>query len=147
MAVKAFHGREMALEELKSRTRLLITDAQLNVLECLREGPMRLTDMAASLRLSPPSITRQVQSLEKKGLIVRTPDKTDGRATILSLSPRGAQAVSGMEVAVRGLLQRVVTEWSDEDLQQAAPVLERLCDSIDRFEAGAPLELPPWQSS
>jgi DNA-binding MarR family transcriptional regulator len=137
MAVKAFHGREMALEELKSRTRLLITEAQFNVLECLQDGPMRLTDMAASLRLSPPSITRQVQSLEKKGLVDRARDKTDGRATILSLSARGARAVSGMKETVRDMLRRVVNEWSDEDLRQAAPVLEQLCDSIDRFEAGS----------
>jgi len=140
MTVNAIRGRDRALQDLRWRVRVPLTAAELTVLDRLLDRPMRLTDLAASIQVSQPSITRQVQSLEKKGLIERAPDENDGRVTILSLSPRGAEAARGMNETILGMLRRILADWDDEEVNRIAPVLERFADAVEEFEA----KTQPW---
>ncbi|WP_395397002.1 MarR family winged helix-turn-helix transcriptional regulator [Novosphingobium sp. BL-8A] len=52
-------------------------------------GPMSVSDLAQALGVTHPSISEARQSLEKKGLVTATPDPTDARRRVLSLSPTG----------------------------------------------------------
>lgn len=134
VAESSIRGRELALEDLKWQTRIELTLASLPVLSCLREQPMRLTELAAALRVSGPAISRQVQLLQEKGLVERSHDENDGRATIVRLSPKGVEAATDAANTRKALLRQVLAEWTDDHIEQAAPVLERLAGDLAKWD-------------
>ncbi|MBP3036549.1 MarR family transcriptional regulator [Arthrobacter sp. zg-ZUI100] len=52
---------------------------------------VRLKDLAERLRIAPRSATEVVDQLQDKGLLARTPDPSDRRATLLLLTADGAK--------------------------------------------------------
>lgn len=56
-------------------------------------GPMRLSELTASERVTQPAMTQLVTRLERDGLAVRSPDPSDGRAVLVQLTPAGAKVV------------------------------------------------------
>ncbi|MFI1916715.1 MarR family winged helix-turn-helix transcriptional regulator [Nocardia sp. NPDC020380] len=64
-----------------------------------RSGPMRLGDLANIERVSAPTMSRIVTSLEKSGYVVRDADPVDGRAQLLSATPSAHDLVTGLTSA------------------------------------------------
>ncbi|MFC0622859.1 MarR family transcriptional regulator [Kribbella deserti] len=56
-------------------------------------GPMRLTELTASERVTQPAMTQLVTRLERDGLAVRSPDPSDRRAVLVQITPAGAATV------------------------------------------------------
>lgn len=83
---------------------------------------LRVKDLAEVLRIAPRSATEVVDLLQEKGLVDRGPDPTDRRATLVSLTPRGA--------ALRGRIHEDRRRGSDEYFSRLGPgdrvELERL---------------------
>src|SRR3954471_13897175 len=52
-------------------------------------GPVRLGDLAAHEGVTAPTQSRLVGSLEQQGLLRRTPDSEDKRATLLAITAQG----------------------------------------------------------
>ena len=57
-----------------------------------REGPIRLTTLAAKEGISQPSMTQLIQRLERQGLVTRLADPEDGRATLVGITAQGQSA-------------------------------------------------------
>lgn len=55
------------------------------------EGKSRLVDLNKQLLISQPSLSRMVARLEDRGLVTRSPDPLDHRATYLSLTEEGLE--------------------------------------------------------
>ena len=51
-----------------------------------REGPIRLTALAAKEGVSQPSMTQLIQRLERLGLVARLADPGDGRAALIGIT-------------------------------------------------------------
>jgi DNA-binding MarR family transcriptional regulator len=60
----------------------------------LREGPQRITVLAAVEGVSQPSMTQLVQRLEQRGLVTRESDPSDGRAALVILTSAGKAALA-----------------------------------------------------
>jgi DNA-binding MarR family transcriptional regulator len=56
-----------------------------------REGPMRLTALAAAEGASQSGMTQLVQRMQCQGLLERSSDPDDGRASLVMLSAAGQQ--------------------------------------------------------
>jgi DNA-binding MarR family transcriptional regulator len=54
-----------------------------------RLGPLRITDLVARERITQPGMTGLVARLEAAGLVQRRQDPTDGRATLVEVTPVG----------------------------------------------------------
>jgi DNA-binding MarR family transcriptional regulator len=71
-----------------------------------------------------------VASLEHRGLVARRADASDGRLSILSLTPPGRDAVhsgrSAMSDKIAAALAESFTRDEIEILDAAAPLIERL---------------------
>lgn len=84
----------MTLGRLNRRVRQhgpqTLTSSQASTLASLEAlGPVRLGDLAAHEGVTAPTQSRLVASLESQGLLRRTPDAVDRRATLLAITSRG----------------------------------------------------------
>ena len=57
------------------------------------DGPCRLGAVASALDVAPRSVTSKVDDAERAGLVRRTPDPHDRRATLVELTPQGRDVV------------------------------------------------------
>ena len=93
-------------------------------------GPVRLTELAAALGLDPSSVSRQVSAAEKGGYVRREPDPSDGRATQLVLTPKGASAAASVQEKRAQALKVLTPDWSDSDSEELAALLARLNNDL-----------------
>ncbi|MFB9234283.1 MarR family winged helix-turn-helix transcriptional regulator [Plantactinospora siamensis] len=96
------------------------------LLLCLRRtGRVRLTELAAQLGLSKGTLSRQLTSLERLGLVRRVPDPQDGRAALLELTSEGQRRFDGARSARMRQLRLALDGWPARDLAEFARLLHR----------------------
>ena len=96
-----------------------------------RHGPLTPSELADVERIKRPTATRIAAALERDGLIVRAPDPSDGRASLLSISPRGRDLMRRLRKRKNAYLSRRLRDLDDADveaLDRAAEVLERMLE-------------------
>ena len=108
-----------------------LTLPQASVLSLLeREGPATPGALATKERITPQSMGTILVSLEELGLVSRTPDPTDGRRLVISLTEAGRQVILGARrQKEERLAQALATNFTNEEqqmLRAALPLLERL---------------------
>jgi DNA-binding MarR family transcriptional regulator len=91
-----------------------------------REKSMRLTDLAASIGVGKPSVSRQVAMLEQLGLVSKETDPSDGRAQSIALTELGLQKLKLAQSARRSAFVSQLEDWSVRDLNSLAGLLDRL---------------------
>ena len=93
-------------------------------------GPTRLSALADGLSLDLSTISRQVHALEAAGLVGRTTESTDRRASLIAATDRGREIYhrnrSVQQAALRGLL----SDWTDAERDEFARLLTRFNDTI-----------------
>jgi DNA-binding MarR family transcriptional regulator len=96
-----------------------------------RLGPLTPSELADAERVKRPTATRIAATLERDGLIDRAADPADGRACLLSASPKGKSLMKRVRSRKNAYLSRRLRKLSDEDvetLERAAEVLERMLE-------------------
>jgi DNA-binding MarR family transcriptional regulator len=93
---------------------------------------LRVTDLADLLGVDAPTVTRKIQQLEREELVSRRPDPDDGRATRILLTRAGRRAIEKVLEARREWYERLVADWTDEDLTTFASLLGRFSSSLGR---------------
>lgn len=110
-----------------------LSDTQLAALSALqRLGAMTPGELADHEKVQPPSMTRVIMVLEERGLVARTPHKTDRRQVVLNVTERGSEVVEQSRQLREAWLARRLRELSPGEraaLRAAAPVLEKLSQS------------------
>ena len=115
------------------RTDEMVSLTQISALATLhRCGPMTPSELAASERVRPPSMTRVIAALEEEGLVSRRDHPTDGRQSIIEISPRGTQLLADEASAKERWLDKRLAELTEEE----RAILARASEIIDRM-AGA----------
>ncbi len=72
------------------------------VFRSLRDGPLRLTELAARLGVTKQAAAKVVEEMVELGLVRRRDSASDARAKLLSLTPRGRRAMAAAaEIGVR----------------------------------------------
>jgi DNA-binding MarR family transcriptional regulator len=105
-----------------------VTPSQMRAVRVLtaHEGGVRASELAHVLHIAPRSATEVVDALEAKGLVQRTPDPTDRRATLVSLTARGVELSAEVRRA-RGLeSERLFERLSPTDRAHLERILRRL---------------------
>jgi DNA-binding MarR family transcriptional regulator len=104
-----------------------ITPSQARALRVFdRHGVIRPSELSEHLHIAARSATEVIDDLEAKGLVHRTPDPHDRRATLVELTEAGARL--GHEVrAARGVeAERIFDQLSAADRAQLARILGKL---------------------
>src|SRR5690348_10667814 len=89
-------------------------------------------DLAERCRLDPSTVSRAVAALVGAGLVARSADPTDGRASVLTLTDRGRSMLTGFTAWYGDQLAAALRDWSNEDLAAFAAMLQRFSDDLIR---------------
>ena len=121
-----------AREKVMKPARLLlvetgVTEQQWRVVRVLvEEGPMDPTTIADRAVLLLPSLTRILQKLEEKGLIVRQRDEQDGRRQLIKATKAGCRLIADNIPAAQIYAQRLKDHLGGERYDQLLDLLEDL---------------------
>ncbi|OBG74949.1 MULTISPECIES: MarR family transcriptional regulator [unclassified Mycobacterium] len=126
-------GNDLTWRYLLPNRKDLSPSAVLVLNRVTREGPMRLTALAAAEDTSQPAMTQLVQRMERQGLLERLRDPDDGRAALVAISKSGEELWARRAEGRRERLAELLTRLSSEDelalwlaAQVALPILRRL---------------------
>jgi DNA-binding MarR family transcriptional regulator len=107
-----------------------LSPAQLSALLSVEaHGPLRIGDLAARERVSPPTMTRLVDVLADARLVDRRPDPEDRRGQLVELATAGSTLLAEIRRERTTLLSQRLAALSAEDraaLAAALPALEAL---------------------
>ncbi|WP_068157164.1 MarR family winged helix-turn-helix transcriptional regulator [Rhodococcus phenolicus] len=93
----------------------------------------RLGDLADRLGITASTLSRQAAYAESLGYARRGADPDDRRASCLTLTDTGAEALHEYRSRFVRLLQEVVPDWTDEEGRDLVDRLERLAAAVDGF--------------
>lgn len=118
---------------LMGRGSRLLTRTEAGLLATLVDGPRRITELAETEGLAQPSVSKLVDKLEARGLVLRGRAAGDGRAVVVSISAEGERCLESARREIRGLLRQALVGLDDEDLAalvRAGELVERLVRSL-----------------
>jgi DNA-binding MarR family transcriptional regulator len=93
-------------------------------------GGCHVKDLAAHSALDPSTVSRAVAALVRLGLVRRTADPTDGRASCLALTAAGRDALSETHQWYDDLLADALADWTPRELTAFAGMLRRFSDDV-----------------
>lgn len=132
--------------EVIARSGISITTTDAWVLGRIMEhGPLRLSVLAAGLGIEKASVTPRVQQLEAAGLVQRSPDPTDGRASLLEISAEGSRVLGCLHDARRELLEDLLAGWPEQQYAEVASALTALAERLVQDQSPADAAGVGWR--
>lgn len=117
-----------------------IVTSQYEFLRYLRdhENP-RTTDIAAEMAIGVGAVSKAMDRLELRGLMVRTPNPANRRSTILTLTEQGRTLLAGADATFRERLAEILQSAATaEQLAGATAVLRQLRLTLEKDGLGTP---------
>jgi MarR family transcriptional regulator for hemolysin len=87
-------------------------------------------DLARSLGIEGPTLTRHLDNLERNGLVSRRRSESDRRAFRVELTDAGEAAYDRLLGAVISFNQRLSSGLSRDDLRRLDELLSRIADNV-----------------
>jgi DNA-binding MarR family transcriptional regulator len=97
-----------------------------------REGSLRATDIAQSIGVGKPSVSRQLAGLERLGLVSRQLDPDDARSQRVVLTPSGEQQLAVAQAGRRVAFTALMRSWRPEDVESLGSLIARLNSTYRR---------------
>lgn len=117
-----------------------MSSTSLTTLDTLEHsGPTRITDLADLQGVTQPGMTTLVNRLAADGYAERFPDPTDGRATLVRITPAGRQVLAERHAARSAAIGAAIARLSAEHqaaLAAAADALRALIQIPPSYEKG-----------
>ncbi|MBT2502131.1 MarR family winged helix-turn-helix transcriptional regulator [Curtobacterium sp. ISL-83] len=88
-------------------------------------GPMRPTALSRVLATGASHVSKIVRRLESDGLVERTTDPSDRRATLISLTEAGETAARGVYALGDRMISEVLEGWAAAEVRQYTELTER----------------------
>ncbi|OGB23763.1 MAG: MarR family transcriptional regulator [Burkholderiales bacterium RIFCSPLOWO2_02_FULL_57_36] len=122
-----------------------VSGAQLWVMQELHDhSGLRVGDIAKKLAIHQTTASNLLDSLEKRGYVVKTRDREDQRVVKLALSDQGAELLLRAPAPARGLLPEALQKLDTESLAKLNDGLKALLECIDGEDAGHGLQPLPF---
>lgn len=117
-----------------SRPEIGLTLPQMVTLFAIREaGPCRMSDLADITQQSAGTLTGIVDRLIEENLVGRVRNAEDRRVVQVMLTRQGEQRLALVEEARRADMDRILSRFSLEQLQDLAHLLQLLLDGINEL--------------
>ena len=96
-----------------------------------RVGVERVSGLASGLGLDATTVTRHLDDLEARGLITRSPDPSDRRATLVTLTPQAVARLDAADADRRTRLRELLADWPADERYEFARLLSRFVHRPD----------------
>jgi len=94
------------------------------------QGPMRVSALAQVIGLDASTVSRHVKQLEDRGLLERTEDPDDRRASQVTVSEQGSSCLSAGFAARRGVISHALDELSADERETLRDLVSRVVESL-----------------
>lgn len=102
----------------------------------LHDDRQRVGALAELTSIEFSTLSRLIDTLQRRGLVARTPAKDDARAVHVSLTARGRAIARRLRPQAVALEQRMIAGMSDAEIGDLRRLLDKLYENI-RDEGGA----------
>jgi DNA-binding MarR family transcriptional regulator len=127
----------LELRLLRSASSLPLTLSQFHVLKLMTfNGQHQVSEVASFLGVSPPAATKNIDKLERIGLMVRAQSAGDRRATLLSVTDKGRRLVQRYERLKAERLAAVLEAFEPQEVTRLASLLERFSVALLDLDPG-----------
>lgn len=111
-----------------------LTFSQFITIKKLAAGMASVTDLARAAELNPGAMTRLLDKLEARGLLVRVADPADRRALHIHLTEEGRRIWSDVDQCGQRVRKAALTGFGDAETEQFISMLERVRDNLSNPE-------------
>lgn len=110
-----------------------LEQGQMDALDMLIHRDCRtMSGLADRLRVNRSTATRAVDRLVTDGLVERFPSPDDGRVVLVRITPEGRRRHRAIDARRSQAMQHILSEFTRDEREQLADLLERLVSSADR---------------
>jgi DNA-binding MarR family transcriptional regulator len=118
----------------RTRAGASLTPSETTVLSAIvRQGPLRLSDLARAEGMNPTMLSRLIRDLEEAGLVLRRTDRVDRRAALVEATPAGRRLFDRIRAERSDTLSAALVLLSTDEqrtLRAGLAVLETLADRL-----------------
>lgn len=112
-----------------------VNGGQLWIMAELEETPdLRIGALAKRLAANQATISNLVEDLARKGLVERTQDPSDLRATMIRLTATGAKVLAKAPQPPRGVLPEALRQLDKKTIDQLNKSLQILIEKMDGID-------------
>ena len=108
-----------------------------------RDGDQRCSALAAQAGVDVSVASRQVAALERAGYVERQPDPRDGRASLLRITPTGAEALETARALRSDWALTALSGWDEADARLLGDLLDRLVADLAAADPARAAARPP----
>lgn len=112
---------------------------EIQVLEALHDGRARsIAELSRTARMDAGAVSRQVRTLEVRGLVQRRPGPAHGRVSLVEASAAGLSSAERLHELRHRHLADALVEWEAGELETLGTLLLRLVEDLQRtpYRAG-----------
>ena len=108
-----------------------VTVEQWTVLSCLWEQDKVTQQKLSEITFRDnPSMTRLIDNLEKRDLVVRVPDLTDRRANLIHLTQKGIDLEQRATEIVERTVDKALDGFSEEEISVCRNVMKKILTNL-----------------
>jgi DNA-binding MarR family transcriptional regulator len=104
--------------------------SQIQVLKRLCHKDERASDLAVSLGVTPAAVTKLIDQLAERGMVQRSPSRTDRRSAAVSITKTGKVALEKSRHARSAMVRRFLEPLEKEEAVVLARALRRMVDVL-----------------
>lgn len=118
------------LEAINRRRKYPLERAHYLLLLYLRQGALSVGELAAKLSLDNSTVTRQLNAMEKRGLIEKQPNPADGRSALIVRTDVGRDLAETMHQLRTRRIQHMLKDWQQKDIDTLAQLMGNLSEAL-----------------
>ncbi|MBL1291520.1 MarR family winged helix-turn-helix transcriptional regulator [Streptomyces sp. NPDC057067] len=135
-------GRHLQPGAIRSRRGGHLDRSAYTLLSRIRmEGPMSIGQLSEAFGLDASTLNRQTAAMLRAGLVERIPDPDGGIARKFRITGAGERGLDAEREANISGLERVMAEWSPDEVADFAAYLKRFNSDIEHLD-GRPWPRP-----
>lgn len=97
------------------------------------EGPMSIRQLSEAFGLDASTLNRQTAAMMRDGLVERIPDAEGGIARKFRITGEGERRLDQERAEIVGGLEKLLADWSPDEVAQFAAYLKRFNTDIERL--------------
>lgn len=124
------HFRRLIMENANRVSPGMLPGAYKALTTIARCEQVTASALAERMLMDKGQVSRTVRELEELALIERSPDPSDGRSSLLRLTPLGTDRLAAARAPQEGMLMSTLHDWSLTDIGNLTRLLHALASGV-----------------